>query len=192
MRYLFLIFSFSVFACTDFVVKGADGTLVNGRSLEFAQDFHSEIQINPRKMEVSSMAPDGSVGMRWVSKYGFLGVNLFGKSLSLDGMNEKGLSAGLLWMPTTEYQCAESGKKEKPLDFADLIAWILGNFAYAIGPVALVNVFGGFQPVFILLYGLILTKFFPRIIHEETSWITIKSKIAAIIGIFIGLYFLYI
>lgn len=129
MKFFFLFFTFAAFACTDFVLKSADGTLVNGRSLEFAMDLQSKIQVFSRKMEVSSLGPNGEPGMQWVSQYGFLGVTAFGKNLTLDGMNEKGLSCGLLWMPTTQYQTISVGDVETPLDFVDLGVWILGNFA---------------------------------------------------------------
>jgi uncharacterized membrane protein len=68
---------------------------------------------------------------------------------------------------------------------------ITGNIAYSLGPVALVNVFGGFQPLFILLYGYLLTRFFPKIIKEDVSGGIIRAKALSLIGIFIGLFFIY-
>ncbi len=129
MKAFFLLFAAAAFACTDFVVKGGDGTVVNARSMEFALDMQSKIQVFPRKMERQSKGPGGIAGARWVSQYGFLGVTGLGLDTALDGMNEKGLTYGALWLPGTEYQTVSVQGPETPLDFVDLGSWILGNFA---------------------------------------------------------------
>jgi choloylglycine hydrolase len=97
--------------------------------MEFAIDVQSKIQVFPRKMEITSNGPGGERGIQWVSQYGYLGVTCFGLNVCLDGMNEKGLSFGYLWMPTTQYQAISASDAEKPLDFVDFGAWVLGNFA---------------------------------------------------------------
>jgi len=129
MRWFCIFYSIAALACTDFVVKGADGSLINGRSLEFAIDLQSKIQVFPRKMEMKSAGPGGDAGLQWISQYGYLGVTALGINVTMDGMNEKGLSLGALWMPTTQYQAASAQDDAKPLDFVDFGGWILGNFS---------------------------------------------------------------
>jgi choloylglycine hydrolase len=107
-----------------------DGTLVNGRTLEFAQELQSLFKIYPRGQRVSSQSPQKKKGLEWVSKYGFLGVTCFGMNLSFDGMNEAGLSFGYLWLPgVTQYPTVQPEDMKKALDFADFGAWLLGNFS---------------------------------------------------------------
>lgn len=120
----------SLFACTDFVVQATDGTFVNGRSLEFAQDLQSAIQIFPRNQKVISKNPQGGNGTQWMNRYGYLGVTPLGMGFSFDGMNEKGLSFGYLWLPgVTQYPTVPPGQMGQALDFVDLGDWLLGNFA---------------------------------------------------------------
>lgn len=129
MNWFFLILASGLFACTDFVVECKDGSLVNGRSLEFALDLKSEFQIFAKNKRHSSMAPNHSKGIEWVSKYGFVGVVGI-VEFPFDGLNEAGLSVGYLWLPgVTSYPTVPADQMSKALDFVDLGAWILGNFA---------------------------------------------------------------
>lgn len=131
MKQLFFLLLFSCsYACTDFVIEASDGSLVNGRSLEFALDLKSALKAFPRNEKVTTMAPNQRPGMNWVTKYGYIGVNCLGLNFSLDGMNEVGLSVGYLWLPNiTEYPKVQSQEMKQALDFTDISAWILGNFS---------------------------------------------------------------
>ncbi|MCX5748849.1 MAG: choloylglycine hydrolase family protein [Candidatus Saganbacteria bacterium] len=114
-------------ACTDFVVKAKDNTVVNGRSMEFPIDLKSEILIIPRGIQHTCADKKGIRGSNWTSKYGFLGINAFGlKDCFVEGFNEKGLAVGGLMFGDAKYQKAAPGKFV-PVD--SLAAWILGNFA---------------------------------------------------------------
>lgn len=116
-------------ACTNFLIEARDGTLVNGRSMEFAQPMASMAVVHPRGEAVQSIAPGGKKGLAWTSKYGYVMMTSQGKEGPNDGLNEKGLSLGFLWFPETKYPAItpeESGKAVEILDFA---SWLLGNFA---------------------------------------------------------------
>lgn len=126
---LFLLAVQVAFGCTDFVLQTTDGTFVNGRSLEFGTELEAKIQVFPRKMDYATKGPDGERGVEWVSQYGYLGITVFDLQFSMDGMNEKGLSFGFLWLPGTQYQSISPSDAEKPLDFAYFADWVLGNFA---------------------------------------------------------------
>lgn len=65
-------------------------------------------------------------------------------------------------------------------------------YAILLGSVALVSVIGGVQPFFVLVYGLILSIWFPSIIKEDIQKNTILIKALAILLIFIGGYLVYI
>lgn len=126
---LFLLISYA-YACTDFVVQAMDGSLVNGRSLEFALDLKSKLKLYPRNQHMTTLAPGQKKGMQWVSKYGYLGVTALGMNFSFDGLNETGLSFGYLWLPgVTQYPTVPAQEMKNALDFIDLGAWILGNFS---------------------------------------------------------------
>jgi choloylglycine hydrolase len=114
-------------ACTDFQVKAKDGTVMIGRSMEFAMETDSQLVVFPRGDTLVSTTPQGKQGIKWVSKYGFLGINAFGQQRGVtDGMNEAGLSVELLWFVGSKYQ---QTKNQNFLSATDLAIWMLGNFA---------------------------------------------------------------
>ncbi|MFC1576197.1 linear amide C-N hydrolase [Candidatus Omnitrophota bacterium] len=119
------------FACTDFQIKTEDNAIIIGRSMEFAVDLKPEVTVHPRGEKVESDAPNGKKGLKWTSKYGFIGVSVFGDDDAIvDGFNEKGLSTGLLWLADiTKYQEVAKNENKKALDILDLASWILGNFS---------------------------------------------------------------
>ncbi|NGX26387.1 MAG: Choloylglycine hydrolase [Chlamydiae bacterium] len=115
-------------ACTDFVIKARDGSLVNGRSMEFGTDLHSELIIFPKGLHQQSTLPNGKKGMSWKVKYAYIGMNAFGLEFLSDGMNEKGLSIGALWFPETKYPSIKGSATDKMISLMDLENWLLGSF----------------------------------------------------------------
>lgn len=122
------VFSTPAMACTDFMVKGTDGTVVTGRSMEFEIDLKADVVIHTRGEKIQSQAPDGKPGLSWVSKYGFAAINSFGMDTACDGMNEQGLTASTLWLSQAKYQQVPEGQEAKAVLINDLLFWILGNF----------------------------------------------------------------
>ena len=118
-------------SCTVFQLKADDGTIIVGRSMEFAVDLKYDIIVVPRNKAYVSPAPDGQVGMAWKTHYGYVGVASFGMDYGLsDGMNEKGLAVGLLWFePDMKWQDVAPGERKSSLAQTMLGDWILGNFA---------------------------------------------------------------
>jgi len=66
------------------------------------------------------------------------------------------------------------------------------NYATLLAPLALVTLVNGFQPFFVLLYGVILTIFFPSLGEENLSRKNLSQKIFAISIMFAGSYLLNI
>lgn len=63
-------------------------------------------------------------------------------------------------------------------------------FALSLLSASLVGILGGFQPLFVLIYGVILSLWFPFILKETISKKTFGIKVFAIIMILIGASFL--
>lgn len=126
--YLALIYS-SLYGCTDFVVQAKEGTLVNGRSLEFGMELQAKVKVFPRAQRMVSKTPERKKGLEWISKYGYLGVTCLGMNFPLDGLNEAGLSFGFLWLPGTQYPTVPPQEMSRALDFIDFGSWLLGNFS---------------------------------------------------------------
>jgi len=135
MRRLAIILSFilaagSAFACTDFQVKAKDGTIIIGRSMEFAFPIESVIFSRARGTKGEGGSPDGKTGLTWTSKFGYVAINAFGlEDVVVDGINEEGLSVEGLWLPGTQYQNVAKSQTAKAINIGSLGAWILGSFS---------------------------------------------------------------
>lgn len=116
--------------CTGFYLKAKDGGVAYARSLEFAVDLESNVVVVPRGTKYEAEMPDGSKGIKWVSKYGIMGMNIFGKPLFVDAFNEKGLQVGMYFFPGfagyAPYKKRNAKMSLAPVDFA---TWLLSNFA---------------------------------------------------------------
>jgi len=124
-----LVMAVPALACTDVRIMASDGSAFSVRTMEFAEDLKSDAVIVPRGQKASSAAPKGE-GLGWTSKYGFVGVNAFDEPFFTDGLNEKGLGLGALYLPgETEYQTVKTGEESRALANTDFAAWVLGNFS---------------------------------------------------------------
>ncbi|MFC1560293.1 linear amide C-N hydrolase [Candidatus Margulisiibacteriota bacterium] len=123
---LVLILSYGVYSCTDFRLANSDKYQMSGRTMDFAVDMDSYIFAVPRGLDVQSMIADGSKGLTWKSKYGYVAVNGFHADGYCDGLNEEGLSFAGLWLPGTKYPARAS---DNWVAITDCAKWILGNFA---------------------------------------------------------------
>ncbi len=128
-----VLFSFplmiSAEACTDFMLKADDGTVINTRTNEFGIPVDSNIVFEPSGKDFSSSTPDGQKGLSWRSRYSFLAMNGAGLTEQfIDGMNESGLSVGLLLFIESKYETIDKDDAASALSNLDLVSWILGNF----------------------------------------------------------------
>jgi len=72
-----------------------------------------------------------------------------------------------------------------------IVADMSSSYAISLVSVPLVTIIGGIQPVVVLVYGLILSLWLPKLIKEDINKSTIIHKLASIVVIFIGLYLAY-
>lgn len=110
-------------ACTRAVYLGSEGMVVTGRTMDWAEDMHTDLWAFPRGIERNGAAgPDSPV---WTAKYGSViaaGYNIG----TADGMNEMGLVANLLYLVESDY----GGVEDKPALSISLWAqYVLDNFA---------------------------------------------------------------
>ncbi len=70
--------------------------------------------------------------------------------------------------------------------------FVLQNYAIFLGSVALVNAFQGVQYAFLLVVSSILAVFSPKLLKETFSWKIFLQKLAAVLVIGFGLYFIMV
>ncbi|MGA7707080.1 MAG: choloylglycine hydrolase family protein [Acidobacteriaceae bacterium] len=118
-------------ACTSLVFKTQDGTTIYGRTMEWgASDLKSEMVLVPRQMAFKSAINAGKTGMEWKNRYGFVGVNAGGLPYATDGMNEAGLTVGVLFYPGfAEFQEPNAEQNDRTISSVDVANYLLSNFA---------------------------------------------------------------
>lgn len=111
-------------ACTRAVYLGPDDMIVTGRTMDWKEDPQSNIYLFPRGMEKRGGITDNTV--TWTSKYG--SVVTAGYDIGVcDGMNEKGLVAGLLFLPESVYD--RPGDTRPVMGISIWTQYVLDNFA---------------------------------------------------------------
>ena len=117
-------------ACTALHLKAKDGGIVVGRTMEFGLDVKPDAVIVPAGTELVSSLPKEANGIKYTTKYGIVGLNFMGKHMVVDGMNEKGVYVGALYLPGyASYPEVKVETSSKSLAPEDYVAWLLGNFS---------------------------------------------------------------
>ncbi len=117
-------------ACTGITLTAKDGSVIHARTLEFEVDMGSNVIVVPRGYKRQGMTPDGHNGKKWNSKYASVGANGAGVPWIFDGLNEKGLSMGLFYHPTTAvYMPYKKSDAKNTIAVWELGSYILENFA---------------------------------------------------------------
>jgi choloylglycine hydrolase len=156
--------------CTSFKLTAKDGSVVVGRSMEYAIPMNWDLVVTPRGTKGGSFGPDGP-GVQWVTKYGYAGIAL-GKTTAFgitndaqqgvsDGSNEAGLFAGVLYLPGfTQYPSPEGIPAEQflaPLDICNYVLATCATVAEAIEAMSKVTTWAqAIQPVGIVPLHLVL------------------------------------
>lgn len=120
------------YACTSFTLKEKDGNYVYARTFEFGKSIDERLVLFPRNFQYKGVGPDGTIGsgLNWSGKYAAVGVNAFGLEILVDGMNEKGLSGGMLNQPNfAQYQNPTGDEGKNSIASYQTLSWILSNFA---------------------------------------------------------------
>jgi choloylglycine hydrolase len=116
-------------ACTGIMLRNADGTIVHGRTVEFATPVELTMVVVPRGYEFTAKVPGGT-GMKYKAKYGAMGTITFSDLAFADGINEKGLAIGVFYFPAyAKYAKVTDENRSKALSPLDFSNWILTQFA---------------------------------------------------------------
>lgn len=118
-------------ACTGISLTAKDGSYIQARTIEGAQmDLLGMYVIIPRGAELQSFTPINANGMKFVAKYGVVGLSVVREEFIAEGINERGLSTGLFFFPHYgSYQPFEERLSEKTIGDLQLNQWMLTQFA---------------------------------------------------------------
>lgn len=118
-------------ACTGITLKSKDGAVVLARTIEWAGSYlDSRHVIVPRGYAQRSFLPGGADGgLKFISKYGYVGVAVEADEFVTEGINEAGLSVGLFYFPGYGgYEEYNEVFKSSTISDLQLVPWILGSF----------------------------------------------------------------
>lgn len=116
--------------CTGIQLTAKTGAVVSARTMEFGIDLESDVLMTPRGHARMGTTPDGPNGMQWTTKYASVGISGFGLDCLIDGVNEKGLGAGIFYFPHyVGYMPWTPAGAAKTIAPWQLASWILDQFA---------------------------------------------------------------
>ncbi|MDJ0978299.1 MAG: choloylglycine hydrolase family protein [Erythrobacter sp.] len=126
-----LCFAQAAQACTGIMLQGEDGSHIRARTMEWsAFDLESSVTLIPPGFAMAATMADGKAGATWTTKYGYVGATGLGKLLTTDGLNEKGLSGGIFYLPGfADFPEMNEERRAASLGPTDVINYFLGNFA---------------------------------------------------------------
>jgi len=107
---------FASLACTTFCLS-KNGQLVFGRNYDWVTGA-GIVHSNQRGLLKTSYPNEDGSTIQWVSLYGSITFNQYGKEFPTGGMNEKGLVVELMWLDDTKYPAKDS----RPA--VDVLQWI--------------------------------------------------------------------
>lgn len=95
----------TAFPCSTFFINH-NGQMVFGRNYDWVAGTGMVLTNQRGLLKSSFKVPDGR-SISWISKYGSLSFNQYGKEFPTGGMNEKGLVVELMWLDETIYPKAD-------------------------------------------------------------------------------------
>jgi choloylglycine hydrolase len=117
-------------ASTGIVLTAKDGSMIYARTMESGMSLQPNMLIVPRNHAFVGTGPNNTPGVRWTTKYGFVGPNINDQTWVCDGINEKGLAVGNFLFPgTAGYQKIDAKNVNRALASYEVTTYLLGTCA---------------------------------------------------------------
>lgn len=124
-----IVHSIPTSACTGITLKSKDGATIAARTIEWEESVMNTMYVVvPRNEELQSLTPSGMDGMKFKTRYGYVGLSVEQKEFMVEGINEKGLSAGLFYFPNYgKYEAYDASQKDKCLSDFQVVSYVLAE-----------------------------------------------------------------
>lgn len=128
---VFCCVSLNAAACTNIILRTKGGDVVRARTMELAGDLESEMLVIPKGTAMEGYGPTGEPnGLKWTTTYSTAGLNGYHLPIIVDGLNDQGLTGGMLMYPTfAEYQTFDADRLDVTISSEQLMTWALTQFA---------------------------------------------------------------
>ncbi len=120
-----------VSACTGIAFSTQDGSRLQARTIEWGgYNLNSKLIVLPRGQKNISLTQGGKNGLAWANRYGAVGISVVDDGFIGEGVNEKGLAAGIFYFSGYGSLSPYNSKKaKKSVGDMDLVRWMLTNFS---------------------------------------------------------------
>jgi choloylglycine hydrolase len=123
-------------AGTAIMITDANGVVYSGKTMEYAAPIPLEMTYMPAGTGIVSLAPDGSDGARFITKYAIFGGAMPASGLPgarqgamIEAINDQGLSVSTNQLNGSMTPADLGTDKSKILAASDLANWLLGSFS---------------------------------------------------------------
>jgi penicillin V acylase-like amidase (Ntn superfamily) len=154
-----LLASQDALACTRVLWASPDNQVFVGRTQDWTEKANSAFRVYPRGMERKGAVVENP--HKWTSKYGSLVITGYDLATH-EGVNEKGLSAQILYL-AGESDYGKRDPKREGISVTQWVQYFLDNYATVAEAVAAQKTFA-FQ-----IDSLILPNGFPTLVHLSLS-----------------------
>ncbi|MBI2792934.1 MAG: linear amide C-N hydrolase [Gammaproteobacteria bacterium] len=110
-----LLISSSAFACSRIVSNTVGKDILVGRNMDWFEPMQTKLWILPREMKRNGEAGENS--LKWTSRFGSIVVSVY-DGATAEGMNEKGLTASVLYLSESDF-----GKRDPKIPGLSLSLW---------------------------------------------------------------------
>jgi len=116
-------------ACTGITLRSKDGATIAARTIEWAESVMNTMYVVvPRNEMLQSLTPTGMDGVKFKTKHGYVGLAVEQKEFMVEGINEKGLSAGLFYFPDFgKYEPYDAALKDECLADFQVVSYVLAE-----------------------------------------------------------------
>ena len=112
-------------ACTGITLTSSESAIVTARTIEWGGSKLSSDLVTVGRSAITNVA---SVAHVTTNTFGYVGIAIESTDFVVEGLNEKGLSAGLFFFPGYgDYGTAKQG--EIVIGDMRFVSWVLGNFS---------------------------------------------------------------
>ncbi|MBS0251970.1 MAG: choloylglycine hydrolase family protein [Proteobacteria bacterium] len=120
-------------ACTGIRLIAEDESPVFGRTMEFGADMlEFNLIVVPRRTPFRGVTDTGENGMAWNGKYGFVAAIPYDIMAATEGVNEKGLQAGMFFFQPfdrAKYMAPDPAQYKNTIASWQLLTWVLSQAA---------------------------------------------------------------
>jgi choloylglycine hydrolase len=112
--------------CTRATYLGPEETVITARSLDWPTAMETNLWVYPRGLERDGAA--GRDSARWIAKYGSVTASGY-EAATIDGINECGLVANVLYLAESEYGTPPPGSDQKLVSIGAWGQYVLDHYA---------------------------------------------------------------